>query len=237
MADIRLITFDLDNTLWDVDKVIVRAETKMREWMHEHAPASLNYYSNDYLLEIRQRVVEDNPSKRFDLSFMRLAILGEVMSLSGMNKKEAEQTAQRAFDVFFEARNQVKFFSGALEMLSEIKGRYLIYALTNGNADIEKTGLNVYMDGAISAADVSASKPNPEMFKEVLKRTRLYPENAVHIGDNLVDDIEGASNAGFYSIWVNIKSEKISKDGAKPNHVVTSLSEISTLLESSATAF
>ena len=237
MADIRLITFDLDNTLWDVDKVIVRAETKMREWLHEHAPASLNYYSNDYLLEIRQRVVEDNPSKRFDLSFMRLAILAEVMSLSGMNKKEAEQTAQRAFDVFFEARNQVNFFSGALEMLSEIKGRYLIYALTNGNADIEKTGLDVYMDGAISAADVSASKPNPEMFKEVLKRTRLYPENAVHIGDNLVDDIEGASNAGFYSIWVNLKAEKISKDGAKPNHVVTSLSEISTLLESSATAF
>ena len=237
MADIKLITFDLDNTLWDVDKVIVRAETKMREWMHGHAPASLNYYSNNYLVEIRQRVVEQYPSKRFDLSFMRLAILNEVMIQSGMDKKEAEQAAQNAFAVFFEARNQVSFFPGALQMLSELKGRYLIYALTNGNADIEKTGLNDYMDGAISAADVSASKPDPKMFKEVLKRTKLNPENAVHIGDNLVDDIEGASNAGFYSVWVNLKSEKISKDRTIPNKIVTSLSEISTLLESSATSF
>ena len=237
VADIRLITFDLDNTLWDVDKVIIRAETKMVQWMEEHAPESLNYYSSDYLVEIRQRIVSDNPSKRFDLSFLRLAILCEVMSLSGMDAKEANQNAQNAFTVFFKARNEVSFFPGALEMLSKIKGHYLIYALTNGNADIEKTGLDSYMAGAINAADVSASKPSPEMFNLVLKKTELKPENAVHIGDNLIDDIQGASNAGFYSIWVNLKSEKMSKEGAQPNQVVTSLSEIPTLLEPSAKAF
>jgi putative hydrolase of the HAD superfamily len=237
VADIRLITFDLDNTLWDVDQVIIRAETKMRQWMEEHAPESLNYYSSDYLIEIRQRIVSDNPSKRFDLSFMRLAILSEVMSLSGMDAKEAKQNAQNAFAVFFEARNEVSFFPGALEMLSKIKGHYLIYALTNGNADIKKTGLDTYMDGAINAAEVSASKPSPEMFHLVLRKTKLKPENAVHIGDNLVDDIEGAYNAGFYSIWVNLKSETMSKKGAQPNQIVTSLSEIPTLLEPSAKAF
>ena len=237
VADIRLITFDLDNTLWDVDQVIIRAETKMRQWMEEHAPESLNYYSSDYLVEIRQRIVSDNPSKRFDLSFMRLAILSEVMSLSGMDAKKAKQNAENAFAVFFEARNEVSFFPGALEMLSKIKGHYLIYALTNGNADIKKTGLDTYMDGAINAAEVSASKPSPEMFHLVLRKTKLKPENAVHIGDNLVDDIEGAYNAGFYSIWVNLKSETMSKKGAQPNQIVTSLSEIPTLLEPSAKAF
>lgn len=237
MPDIKLITFDLDNTLWDVDKVIVRAETKMREWMKEYAPESLNYYTNDYLIEMRQRIANENPSKRFDLSFMRLAILSEVMGLSGMDVKQAKRTAQNAFAVFFEARNEVSFFPGAIEMLSKIKGHYLIYALTNGNADIEKAGLGAYMDGAISAADVSASKPSPEMFNLVLKKTKLKPDNAVHIGDNLVDDIEGASNAGFYSIWVNIKSETMSKEGPQPNQVVTSLSEIPSLLKCSAKSF
>ena len=87
------------------------------------------------------------------------------------------------------------------------------------------------MKGAFSAADVAASKPNPKMFNRVLKQTQLKPENSVHVGDNLVDDIEGAANAGFFSIWVNLKSEKAQGDQAIPTQTVTKLSEIPAALD------
>ncbi len=35
---LQLITFDLDDTLWDTAPVIVSAEAILREWLAEHAP-------------------------------------------------------------------------------------------------------------------------------------------------------------------------------------------------------
>ena len=35
---IQLITFDLDDTLWDTAPVIVSAEAILRAWLTEHAP-------------------------------------------------------------------------------------------------------------------------------------------------------------------------------------------------------
>ena len=35
---IKLLTFDLDNTLWSVDPIIIRAENAMMEWLYEHYP-------------------------------------------------------------------------------------------------------------------------------------------------------------------------------------------------------
>ncbi len=223
---IQLITFDLDNTLWDVHAVIVRAESKMRDWMKTNVPASLKYYSQEFLPDLRERVVNENPEKRFDLTFMRLEILFKVMQLCGQPYDMAKRNANRAFDIFFEARNQVNFFSGAISMLEALQDKYIIYALTNGNADIEKIGLQKYMQGALSAADVSASKPNPQIFQRVSQITGVPPKNSVHIGDNLVDDIEGAANANFLSIWVNLNAETLKPGDAEPSAIVENLSEI-----------
>ena len=38
MAALKLITFDLDNTLWPVDEVIRRAERRCAEWIAEKHP-------------------------------------------------------------------------------------------------------------------------------------------------------------------------------------------------------
>ena len=229
---IQLITFDLDNTLWDVDTVIVKAESKMRDWMKTNVPESLKYYSQEFLPDLRQRVVSENPRKRFDLTFMRLEILFKVMQLCGQPDDMAKVNAHQAFDIFFEARNEVNFFSGAISVLEALQDKYIIYALTNGNADIEKTGLKKYMQGAISAADVSASKPDPKMFEKVSQITEVSPQNSVHIGDNLVDDIEGAANANFLSIWVNLKTQSLKTGDATPSRIVEHLSEIPAAISS-----
>ena len=140
-----------------MDTVIVKAESKMREWMRMNVPESLKYYSQEFLPDLRQRVVSENPRKRFDLTFMRLEILFKVMQLCGQPDDMAKLNADRAFDIFFEARNQVIFFSGAISMLEGLQDKYIIYALTNGNADIEKTGLKKYMQGAICLLYTSPS--------------------------------------------------------------------------------
>ena len=63
--------------------------------------------------------------------------------------------------------------------------------------------MDSYFSFAISAADVGASKPSPEMFLEAMRRAEVSPAHAVHIGDHPIDDIEGANRVGMHSIWVN----------------------------------
>jgi FMN hydrolase / 5-amino-6-(5-phospho-D-ribitylamino)uracil phosphatase len=204
MSRIKLITLDLDNTLWDVDSIIIKAEKMLITWLSENIPDALAHYQPDNLNRLRQEVVARHADKTHDLSFMRTQILFEVMRQTGLAEADARRQAQAAFNVFFEGRNQVVLFDGALEMLHSLSREFDIIALTNGNANINRTGLADFFSGAYSAADVGNKKPHPAMFKAPLSALQLKPDQAIHIGDHLVDDIQGAEGVGMHSIWVNL---------------------------------
>ncbi len=224
---IRLVTLDLDNTLWDVDSIIRQAEADLRAWLADHAPTSLAHYQPDTLATLREGVVAANPERRHDLSFMRTAVLEAVMVRAGYGAREAAQQARRAFDVFFEGRNRVVFFPGALSMLEALQRDYRLVALTNGNADVHRAGIGDFLHGAYSSADVGASKPDARMFMTPLRELGLAAHEAVHVGDHLVDDVQGANQAGMHSIWVNLKDAAAPEDAAdKPSREVRHLEAV-----------
>ena len=111
--------------------------------------------------------------------------------------------ASSAFNTFFEFRNKVVFFEGAIEVLTTLSEKYNVYALTNGNADVKMIGIDKYLSGAVSSAEVGVSKPSPEIFEAVLNKAGEKAESCIHVGDDYEDDIVGAYNAGFASIWLN----------------------------------
>lgn len=231
MSKIRLITLDLDNTLWDVERIIIKAEQSMVQWLTEHVPESMAHYQRENLMQIRARVLADFKDKAHDLSFMRTQVLFEVMQHAGLNEKQAREMAQRAFDVFFEGRNQVVFFPGAIEMLGALSERFPLYALTNGNASIEKAGLSDFLQGAYSSADVGASKPHPDMFHAPLQHLGLNPNEAIHIGDHLVDDIAGAADVGMHTIWVNLVNTQRTSADPVPTQEVANLAAVAAAVE------
>lgn len=225
-TQIELVTFDLDNTLWDVSQTIVRAEQSLRQWMQENTADALTVYTSDAIGNIRERVLEQHSDKRHDLSFLRTQVLYECMLASGLASKDAVNAASRAFDVFFVGRNEVVFYDGALEVLADLSQRYRLFALTNGNANIDRVGIGKYFEGAVSSADVGASKPDPKMFRTVLTRAGVPAHQAVHIGDHLSDDILGANNAGMLSLWYNHNGEFANDSASVPSGEVHRLSDL-----------
>lgn len=226
MPRLKLITFDLDNTLWDVESIILGAEEQMISWLQSNTPDAMQVYNRDTLPVLREKVVAEFPDKRHDLSFMRTEVLYKVMRTTGYESKQARALAKQAFEVFFAGRNNVKFFPGALELLERLQTRYVLYALTNGNADIRRTGLDSYLAGAISSADVGASKPDAAMFQRALRTVDSQPHEAVHVGDHLVDDVEGAHNAGMHTVWLNLSGSDTYSAKHPPTEVVTELAQI-----------
>ncbi|XOV83921.1 MAG: HAD family hydrolase [bacterium] len=224
MGRIKLITLDLDNTLWDVDSIIMKAEAMLQAWLRENVPDALQHYEPDNLNRLRQDVFARHADKAHDLSFMRTQILFEIMRQTGLAQNEARLQAQAAFDVFFEGRNQVVLFDGALDMLRALKQNFDVIALTNGNANIQRTGLADFFSGAYSAADVGNKKPHPAMFEAPLSALQLKPDQAIHVGDHLIDDIQGAEDVGMHSIWVNLTGAQAA--GVTPSREVRHLDAV-----------
>ena len=71
MADIKLVTFDLDNTLWNVETVLRNAEARMRAWLDERIPGFQTRFPMEVMAELRNAVLEENPSLRHDLSALQ----------------------------------------------------------------------------------------------------------------------------------------------------------------------
>jgi HAD superfamily hydrolase (TIGR01509 family) len=232
MPAIKFVTFDLDNTLWDVDTVVRRAELRMRAWLTERVPEFPIRCGPEAMLAIRDRVLATEPRLRHDLSRLRETMLFEAVRTCGLNPGEARTTASAAFQIFFEARHDVAFFPHALETLEALAGRYRLAALTNGNASFRKLGLDRYFSFGFSAADVGAGKPAPDMFHAALREAGAAPAESIHVGDHLIDDIQGAGNVGMHTIWVNLRAAAAPAPPAGPTHRVAALTEIPQRIES-----
>ena len=226
MPDIHVITFDLDNTLWDVTSVIISAERTMREWLDEQVPEFNPRFSREAMAQLRDQVVAAQPELAHDVSALRKAVLERAMRVLGLGYEEARSRAEAAFAVFFEARQRVVFFEGALSAIEELAGAYRLGALTNGNADVGRIGLDAYFSFAFSSADVGVSKPAPDMFQAALRHCRIDAREAIHVGDNLVDDILGAGSLGIHTIWTNHTRELAPEDAHTPSVTVEHLDEL-----------
>ncbi len=221
-----LITFDLDNTLWDVDSVIVAAEQSMRAWLREHVPEVVDLYNSTGLTEIRAQVLTNHPELKHNLSALRVLITQRAIESCGYASANAESLSRKAFDVFMDGRHRVIYFEDALTTLATLSSSYTLAALSNGNADITRLGLDRFFSFAYSAADIGRGKPHPDMFLAALERAGARPDGAVHIGDHLDDDIAGAQSVGMHTIWVDLAHKGLPEGAIRPTRIVNVLREI-----------
>jgi putative hydrolase of the HAD superfamily len=203
---IEVITFDLDNTLWDVEPALLRAEEAQRQWLLEHRPGSIEDYDHDSLWDFKKTVWKRHPDLVHHVSQMRIEMLYELQLAAGYGEREARAGAREAFSAFLQERHRVTLYEEALEVLELLAGRYTLGALTNGNADIYKTDAAEYFDFAFLAEEVGASKPAPDMFHAALARSGVNAERIVHVGDNPEHDIHGAREVGMFTVWMNGRS-------------------------------
>lgn len=200
---ISVITFDLDNTLWDVEPVLQRAEDAQQRWLLEHRPGAIEHFDAATLFEFKKSVWKRHPHLLHHVSHMRIQTLYELQLAAGYSEAEARAGAEQAFDIFLTERRKVVLFEEALDVLKQLAQRYTLGALTNGNADVYKTDAAEYFEFAFRAEEVGFAKPHPRMFQAVFDTLGVAPAAVVHVGDDPEHDIRGASAAGMRTVWMN----------------------------------
>jgi putative hydrolase of the HAD superfamily len=200
ISRIQAITLDLDDTLWPVWPTIARAELQLQDWLQSRAPLTAGLFADLKQRKVlRDDVLAASPHMHHDLSFVRR----EMIRLALQRSSENLVLAEPAFEVFFEARQDVELFDDALGALSQLAGRWPVLALSNGNADVQRIGIGQYFCGSHSARDAGAAKPDVRIFHSAAARLQLAPEAILHVGDDAEMDVIGALDAGMQTAWVN----------------------------------
>jgi len=226
---IKLITFDLDDTLWHTAPAIVGAEALLRDWLTDNAP-KLGPVPVEHLWEIRSRLVEADPTFKHRISALRRQVLFHALQDAGYPLVEAQELAEQAFEVFLHGRHQVEIFPEVVPTLEILAKTFTLGVITNGNADVRRLGLADYFAFALCAEDLGIGKPDPAPFLEALKRGGVAPEAAVHIGDHPGDDIAGAQQAGMRAIWYNPAGNPWEADRL-PDAEISSLTQLPGVLK------
>jgi putative hydrolase of the HAD superfamily len=223
------LIFDLDDTLWEVAPVIVRAEHAMYRFLERHYPRVTQRHDLHSMRDRRAAMVAAYPQMRHDFTWLRLEALREHAAEAGYDGA----MAQAAFDVFYAARNEVQLYPDVLPALQTLRRRYRLFALSNGNADLERIGLAEYFERHVTARAAGALKPDPRVFRHLLDTCGIERTQIVHIGDDPDADIRGAQDAGLSAVWINRSSSTWPGDRRAPDYVVRDLAELAVWLDAS----
>jgi putative hydrolase of the HAD superfamily len=225
-AAIKVVTFDLDDTLWDIWPVIAQAEARLHRWLEAQFPEITDRYGPQDLRALCEEVAACDPSISHDRTLLRKAALELAAERSGRQ----DFATDAAYEIFYAARNEVVFFEEVVPVLERLSDRYRIGALSNGNADLERIGLDHFFDFALNPGVVGSAKPEPDMFAEACRICSVDPWEIVHVGDDPELDVMAAASAGFRTVWVNRKAETWSADERAHAEVAT-LEELERVLE------
>lgn len=139
------------------------------------------------------------------------------------SSEQAEKLIQPQF------ANWVKpqIYEDTIPFLTEMKD-VPAYILSNIDTSDLMDALNYHgieAAGMITSEDVRSYKPRPEMFTEGLRRWGLKPQDVIHIGDSLLNDVTGAQSLGITAVWLN-RNGKQAKADITPDYCCSNLSEV-----------
>ena len=201
---IRLICFDLDDTLWPCHAVIRAAEAECYDWLDREAPRLTSRYTPEQLREHRLATGRQHPEFAHDLTEVRLRSLAVLLEEEGYRVS----LAQRASDVFRAARNRVTPYDDVIDALAMLRESYTLVSVTNGNSQIEYTPLHQSFDHSLTAAEVGAAKPHPAIFHAASQSSGVPLDAFLHVGDDPMRDVQAARELGLPTVWVNRDSRE-----------------------------
>ena len=198
---ISALTFDLDDTLYDNRQVILRTEHESLRFVQQYHPA-LNALENTDLHRIRQSLRETEPDIYHDVTEWRRRAVERAMLEVGLTADDAVAGAEAAMQNFASWRSRVDVPQETHDTLAQLAKKWPLVAITNGNAQPELFGLDVYFKFVLRAGPDGRSKPFNDMYHLAAERLELPLAEILHVGDDLTTDVAGAIRCGMQACWI-----------------------------------
>ncbi len=182
------------------------------------------------IIELRARVVAEHEDRSHDLTFIRCEVLARMGIAAGYGADFVDE----AFDVFDRERNTVELFPEVRPALESLANRYTLVAVTNGNARLDRIGIDHFFHAVVSARSAGAAKPARPIFDAAVSIGGAAAHETLHVGDHPEIDVDGARSAGLRTVWLNRNGHEWPGSLERPDSTITNLRELDELLAASA---
>lgn len=198
----KVLSFDLDDTLYDNKPVIAAAEQAMLEALAELTPVSQATDSH-FWWQQRVKLAHVEPEIRHDIGRWRLLGIESGLIELGINRADARVMAEKGYAAFLHERTRITLTDDVIRLLQALASRYRLIAITNGNACIDKMGIGELFEFSLQAGPDGKMKPYSDLFHAAVTRLQVSPAEILHIGDSHRADVMGALNAGCQAAWLD----------------------------------
>jgi putative hydrolase of the HAD superfamily len=223
---VRAICFDLDNTLWEIEPVLLRAERILTDWLRARYPRIPERFSPAEMLEVRASLLREQPEQAHDFTFLRRETLARAAEAVGYERAMAHE----AFATWHAARNECVPFADVIPALGKLRQRFRLATLSNGNADLGTIGLAHHFEVSLHASALGCAKPDARAYSAVAHALTLQPGEILFVGDDPQADVVGPRSVGMQTVWVNRGGVEWPADCAPADHVITGLDGLVSLV-------
>lgn len=205
-TEIKAVIFDLDMTLVDHPTPFVETfEQLLREFADRLAPKTPEEFSNIFwgkaLMNWQAMLAGELGAEE-----AQLHTFDETLRELHLDPHLAQAMIERGDRLHADS---ARLFDDSLEVLERLRAAGMkLGIITNGfgstqRAKIERCNLEDYVDTVIVSGEAGLHKPGAAVFNLALERLGAEPNETIFVGDNPVDDIEGAHNAGMQAVLVD----------------------------------
>ncbi len=194
---IKVISFDLDDTLYDNVPVMQRAEEQFACYLCKRYALPAIACDPAFWREAKDRLAFADPDLYNDVTFLRA--LGLMQSFKDLGRPLQGGLAEASALVreFVRLRSSFKVPQSSKDLLLKLRERYLICAVSNGNSDLSLNDLHSYFDFDLRPQrPYPRRKPYPDLFDNLGQLAGVRPHEILHVGDEPLSDLRGATSAG-----------------------------------------
>ena len=154
----------------------------------------------DRLNNIRRTGKELTFEENYDYFLGRLGVSSSAEILNDLHD---------LFKVYYKST----FYDCVPSLLDILSKRFKLAVLSNTMSDqpsemIIDAGFSDFFEMVVCSRDLRIRKPNPEIFRYMLRGLGVEASEAVHVGDSVEADMEGADSAGVTGIWIRTPGQE-----------------------------
>lgn len=227
----KVISFDLDDTLYDNHPIIKKAEVSFLAYLNNNFPELAELTQKQWLL-YKNLEVKQYPELMHDVSLARQQTLTRIMTIYGIPQCDAIKYSQQAFTEFLRLRSDFTVPKESIQLLEKLAEKYPVVAITNGNVDESQIQLDDKFKFIIKAGNGLKSKPQGDLFIEAANRLNIKVSDILHVGDHLTTDVYGAQNNGAQAVWFNPNKLTLYGTSLLPTVEISHLDHLYKLIQS-----
>lgn len=193
---IKAVVFDLDHTLFDRHGTLkalvgaLRKEFPVNEKMSDEEIGDIWCHADDNFV------------------YFGWENIWGYLCDKGVFTKKVKYEDYRSFVYKYFALTAVPFPETVPMLKSLSKAGYKTGLITNGDHALQYKKLRMLslenrFDEIMVSGDWDVHKPEKEIFDIMREKFMFAPNEMVYVGDNPINDIMGARNAGWKTVWMN----------------------------------